>query len=387
MVERERIACLVGEDLPLRLHRELSLSQPMEKQFDILRVFWTMRARLGPRLMRFLEGRLNEVVHQEIAFPYADIIQDQVRVSNFHEEVDEGLENWIAGRVKSLEQDAGKSIQELARHVLDIVGGLDKEVKREEDDGELLSRPISPEWLKALTASYATTSIHARYDISLVLVVFLFFLADDLSQWDPGLLAEIFVVFRGISMLRFVARQPAGDNATQTAQASGPGADDEVVAKLRNMHVTASRGAKFQPTYSLVHRLANLYGLPVSSGLPVSAHRFLDHTGLLQSLSPAYATRLEVVFCERLRQLGYYDVAREVLAWLPRTPAVTYVLGRLWLDEGRYDDAGSAFEVLAGSFGKRTMPLLSAGAPLVRTIANCVEQARTLHCRARTRTL
>ena len=169
--------------------------------------------------------------------------------------------------------------------------------------------------------------------------------------------------------------------------AQGAAEEDAVVAKLRNMHVSASRGARFQPTYSLVHRLVNVYGHSSASGLRVSAHRFLDHPGLLQSRSPAYATRLEVVFCERLRQLGYYDVAREVLAWLPRTPAVTYVLGRLWLDEGRYDDAGSAFEVLAGSFGKRTMPLLSAGAPLVRTIANCVEQARTLHCRARTRTL
>ncbi|TBU50494.1 nucleoporin Nup120/160-domain-containing protein [Dichomitus squalens] len=351
IVERERIASLVGEDLPLRLRRELSSSQPMEKQFDILKILSTMRTRLGPRLMRSLEGRLQEVVRQEIAFPYADIIQDQVRVSNFHEEVDEGLESWIVGRVRSLEHDSGKSIQELARHVLDVIGGLGKEVKREEDDGELLSRPISPEWLKALTASYATTSIHARYEFSLALVVFLFFLADELPQWDPGLLAEIFVVFRGVAMLRYVARQPAGDNATPTTQASGPGPDDEVVAKLRNMHVSASRGARFQPTYSLVHWLANVYGISFSSGLPVSAHRFLDRTGLLQSLSPAYATHLEVVFCERLRQLGYYEVAREVLAWLPRTPAVTYVLGRLWLDEGRYDDAGSAFEVLAGSFG------------------------------------
>ncbi|KAI0637706.1 nucleoporin Nup120/160-domain-containing protein [Trametes polyzona] len=344
IIERERIASLAGEDLPLRLHRQLSSSQPVDGQFALLEVLWTMRTKMGPRLMLSLESRLNDVVHQEIAFPYADIIQHQVRTFAFREQVDEGLESWIVGRLQSI----GK-VQEAARFVLDIIGGFDKEVKREEEDGELLSRPISPDCLKALTASYASTSVHARYDISLALVTLLFFLADELHDWDQGVLAEIFVVFRGIAMLRYVARQPAGDNATPT-QPGAPGVEDDVVAKLRNMHVSASgRGAKFQPTYSLVHRLVNLYGH--SPGLPISAHRFLDATGLLQSLSPAHATRLEVLFCERLRRLGYREVAREVLAWLPRTPGVTYVLGRLWLDEGRYDDAASAMEILAGSFG------------------------------------
>ncbi|KAI0643699.1 nucleoporin Nup120/160-domain-containing protein [Trametes meyenii] len=351
IVERERVASLAGEDLPLRLHRQLSSSEDMDSQFALLEVLWTMRTRLGPRLMLSLEGRLNEVVHQEIAFSYADIIQDQVRVSSFREEVDEGLESWILGRLQGI----GK-IQEAARFVLDIIGGFDKEVKREEEDAELLSRPISPDWLRALTTSYVSISIHARYDIALALVTLLFFLADDLHEWDQGLLAEVFVVFRGIAMLRYVARQPAGENAASAAQgqtgAPGPGGDDEVVAQLRNMHVSASRGAKFHPAHPLVHRLVRVYGH--SQGLPISAHRFLDATGLLQSLSPAHATRLEVLFCERLRVLGYREVAREVLAWLPRTPGVTYVLARLWIDEGRYDDATSAMEILAGSFGSHS---------------------------------
>ncbi|KAL7282041.1 hypothetical protein ACG7TL_003508 [Trametes sanguinea] len=346
VIERERIASLAGEDLPLRLHRQLSSSETMDAQFALLEVLWTMRTRLGPRLLLTLEGGLIDVVQQEIAFPYADIIQDQARLSGFRDEIEEGLESWIAGRLQGIGR-----IQEAARFVLDIIGGFDKEVKREEEDAELLSRPISPDWLKALSASYASTSVHARYDISLALVTLLFFLADELHQWDQGLLAEIFVVYRGIAMLRYVARQPAGDSATPSAQAQlgVSGGDDEVVAKLRNMHVSSSRGAKFHPSHSLFHRLVNLYGH--SPGLPISAHRFLDATGLLQSLSPAHATRLEVLFCERLRLLGYREVAREVLAWLPRTPAVTYVLARLWLDEGRYDDAASALETLAGSFG------------------------------------
>ncbi|KAI0334875.1 hypothetical protein GY45DRAFT_1317953 [Cubamyces sp. BRFM 1775] len=349
IIERERIASLAGEDLPLRLHRQLSCSQPMDGQFALLEVLWTMRTKLGPRLMSDMESGMSDVVQQETAFHYADIIQDQARLTSFREQIDEGLESWIAGRLQSIGQ-----IEGAARFVLDIIGGFDKEVKREEEDSELLSRPISPDWLRALTASYASTSVHARYDIALALVTFLFFLADELPQWDQGLLAEIFVVYRGIAMLRYVARQPAGDNATPSAQAQlgAPGNDDEVVAKLRNMHVSTSRGAKFQPSHSLFHRLVDLYGH--SPGLPVSAHRFLDATGLLQSISPAHATRLEVLFCERLRLLGYREVARAVVAWLPRTPGVTYVLARLWLDEGRYDDAASAMEILAGSFGPHT---------------------------------
>ena len=346
VVERERLASLAGEDMPLRLQRQLSLSDQVEDQYAFIDMLFSMRSKIGPRLMQSLENRITGLTHEEIAFTYADIVQDQARALLLNEDVDEALGLWLTARLDKL----GK-VQERARFVLDIIGGFDKEVKREEEDGELLSRPISPEWSKALTASYVTTTIHARYDIALALVTLLFFVASDLSQWDPGLLAEIFVVFRGVAMLRFVARQPAGDNATPTVQtALGAPVEDDVVAKLRNMHVSASRGARFQPTYSLVHRLANLYGH--SSGLPVAAHRFLDATGLLQSLTPAHATRQEILFCERLRALGYREVAREVLAWLPRTPGVTYVLGRLWLDEGRYDDASSAMEILAGSFGE-----------------------------------
>ena len=354
IIERERVASLAGEDLSLRLHRQLSATQTVDHQFALLEVLWTMRSRLGPRLLRMLEDRLHEVAHQETAFPYPDIIEDQVRSTSFNEEIDETLVLWVADRLKNL-----GNIQEGARFVLDIIGGFDKEVKREEDEAELLSRPTNPEWVKALTASYVTTSIHARYDISLSLMILLLFLDGELREWDASLLAEIFVVFRGIAMLRHVARQPAGDAAAQAGHgASSGGADEDVVAQMRNMHVSSAGGvagagpSKFQPAHSLVHRLAALYGHS-HAGLPVAAHRLLDATGLLQSLSPAHATRLEVLFCERLRLLGYREVAREALAWLPRTPSVTCVQARLHLDEGRFDDAAETMEVLAGSFGER----------------------------------
>lgn len=347
VIERERIASIVEEDLPLRLHRQLTASSPLESQFSLLDILWTLRSKIGPKAMLTLEHRLIDLAHQEIAFPYADIIQDQAQRIYFRDEVDEGLENWITGRLQSV-----GNVEEATRTILDIIGGFDKAVKREEDEVELLLPTVNQEWTRALTAAYVTGSVHARYDLCLSLVTLLFFLSDDLHQWDPSLLAEIFVVFRGVAMLRYVVRQPAGDSITPSPSTDVLTTEDEdVSARLQNMHVSFPH-SHFTPTYSLVHRLVAQYGVAAGSAyLPSSAHQFLDVTGLLQSLTPAQATKLEVLFCERLRLLGYHEVSRELLAWLPRTPGVTYVLGRLWLDEGRYDDAASVLEGLAGSFG------------------------------------
>ena len=113
--------------------------------------------------------------------------------------------------------------------------------------------------------------------------------------------------------------------------------------------VVSNARPQYEGSYSLLHRLFALFGTP--SGLPAAAHNFLDATGLLAGLTPAQASKLEVLFCERLRLLGYREAARDALAWLPRTPAVNYVLLRIWLDEGRYEDAASTLESMAGCFG------------------------------------
>ena len=115
------------------------------------------------------------------------------------------------------------------------------------------------------------------------------------------------------------------------------------------MNVSTSR-IQHEPSHSLLHRLLTQFR--THGGLPTAAHRFIDATGLLQSTSPALATEFEVEFCEKLRALGYRDAARELLTWLPRTPAVSYVLSRVWLDESRYEDAAAALEILGGSFGE-----------------------------------
>lgn len=340
VVERERVAALLVEDGPIRLHRSLVDDHPaLDPQYDLLSASWMLRSKLERRGMLDLENRVVDIMHQEIAFSFADILYDQSKRSNLFEFLDEGSKSWILGRLQSID-----SLDSAARTILDVIGGFDVEVKREEDEVELLLPPPQSDWSRALTAAYITTTVSARYELCLSLVTLLFFLADELEEWDPSLLAEVFAVFRGTAILRFVARQPAGDPSV--AKDGGP--TDDVISRLRNMQVSRSR-IHATPTHSLLHRLLAQSGhTPM---LPGAAHRFLDSTGLLQSVSPAQVTKFEALFCERLRLLGFYEAAREILSWLPRTAGVTYVLGRLWLNLGRADDASFIMEKLAGSFG------------------------------------
>ena len=338
VLERERFGTVVEEDLPLHLHRFLSLSVPLTPQNSLLEIVWTLRSKLGPRAMLMLETRLIEIVHQEIAFPYADIIQDQVAKSTFREDLDDGLESWITGRLQTI-----VDIEAATRSAFDIIVDFERGVKGEDDEVELLHPQSHLEWRRALTTSYATSSIHARYELSLAMLTLLFFLSDDLTSWDPSLLSEIFAIFRGVAMLRYTSRQPAG-KASQQEQ----GADDDVISRMRHMNVSSGR-SQYAPTSSLIHRLLTQIGSATTTRS--SAHIFFDRSGLLDSETPAQATTSEILFCERLRLLGYREAARVSLASLPRTPGACYVLARLWLDESRYEDAASAFESLAGSFG------------------------------------
>jgi nuclear pore complex protein Nup160 len=344
VVERERVGALVNADLPIQIRCLLSREwSDLDSQYDLLSVVWTLCSKLGPQVMLNLENCLMDIVRQEIAFSFVDILQDQTRRLKFREAIDEGSASWIIGRLQSI-----TDIDTATRTVLDVIGGFDMEIKREEDEVELLLPPHS-NWSRALTGAYISKTIEARYDLSLSLVTLLFFLSDELSEWDPALLAEVFAVFRGVAMLRFVARQPAGPPSDMSAVSNDHLTPDDVVLRMRNMNVSHSK-TLITPTYSLVHRLLAQAG--DTHGLPGAAHRFLDATGLLQSISPAHATKFEIIFCERLRQLGFYGATRELLSWLPRTPGGSYVLARLWLNVGRADDAAHLMEKLAASFGK-----------------------------------
>ncbi|KAF8165109.1 nucleoporin Nup120/160-domain-containing protein [Crassisporium funariophilum] len=339
VVERERVGTLVVEDVPTCLRRMLERDQPLHQQYNLLAIIWESRSKLGPRMMSSLEDRAIDIMHQEIAFPFAEILHDQARRIQFKDGLEEGVVDWVVGRLHSCDIDAATRI------ALDSIGGFEMAIKREETDPQLLTFTPASEWLRSQAASYTATTIEARYDLCLCLIILLFFLSEELGEWDASLLAEVFAVFRGVAMLRFVSRQPAeAHGASDRLIISSP---DDVAVQMRNMNVSNS---KFQaPSSSLIQLL--IPQPSATDAISSTAHNFLDSTGLLQSLSPAHATKYEIMFCDRLRSLGFCDVARELLSWLPRTPATTFLQSQVWLKLGRVDDASQLLENLAGCFG------------------------------------
>jgi len=343
IAERERTGALAVEDLPLRLHRHLRADLGAEAQFAICEIAWNLRTYIGPRALRALEDRVVDLTQQEIAFPFADIIADTAARSAFRDLLDDGAESWLVGRLQSV-----TDVESSTRLVLDLVGGFDRAVKMEEDEVELLLPQHVSVHTRLLTAAYAAHSVQARYDFILALIALLFFVAEDLEDWDPSLLTEVFAVFRGVAILRYAAEQPAFDTAPFAVVDDA----DEVAARLRTLGMSRSAPIASAPTPALFPCLLEQIGGPaVDAPLAVAAHAFLDISGLLQATSTAHAARLEVLWCERLRSLGFLDTARETLEWLPRSPAVMYVWARLWLDVGRDADAAEAMDCLAGSFG------------------------------------
>ena len=151
-------------------------------------------------------------------------------------------------------------------------------------------------------------------------------------------------------MYRYLCRQPAGDlEGTQPQAQETMTPTDDVVSRMSSLHV--SRGVKNPaPTYSLAHTL--LSDLTHPSLIPSAAHYFLDQLGLLSGETPATTTKSEALLCEKLRLAGYRESTRYLLTWLPKTPAVSYILGRLWVDVGRADEAVLLLQGVAGSFGK-----------------------------------
>ncbi|KAJ8523440.1 hypothetical protein ONZ45_g87 [Pleurotus djamor] len=346
IVERERVGLMTQEDLSLSLRRTLSEGKRLEGAHHVLLdLLWTIWAKLDPQSRLNLESWIVDSIQQENAFAWADLIQDQVERGSFVDDLDEGFNSWVFGRLQAV-QDFTTAV----RTVLDVVSEFDAAVKPEmEDESIPLYRPYS-DWSTALMAEYTRTTVQARYEFCLSLISLLFLLADDLSQWDPSLLAEIFAVFRGIAMLRYVSRQPAAEPIPVKHTEDATGAD-EVIARMREMQVSRSR-ALVHPTRSLVHRL--IAQDSKGSDIRPAVHRFCTELGLFEASSTSHATKFDVLLCERLRLLKCYTVAHDILSWLPRTPGIVYVLSRLFLDMGRADDASYLLEKIAGCFGPQS---------------------------------
>lgn len=340
VVERERIGYVTLEDTALTLQRQLAGGEELGDEHELLDVLWSLKAKMGVSMVADLEHHVVEIVRQEVAFPLADIFRDQAKSSRVAEALEEdGVSAWIYGRLQRV-ANPGEAMHTL----LDVVGAFEGEVKQEEEEVSALMLPPRCNWQSALTASYVCASINARYEIALCLVLYALFAAEELPQWDPTLLEEVFALFRGVAMLRAAARLSVSEGPTRQDSYHG----DEMVNRLRNLHVS-HLDASSMPIQSLIYQLVSQ--TRDNSRFSVSALRFLDSIGLLRSISCSHATIFEVSFCERLSLLGHNEIMRTMLDWLPRTPAVIYLRARQLLSVGRAEDAACLLQKVAGVFG------------------------------------
>ena len=340
IIEREHIGFLVAEDASIRLQR-YALYTPIDlnSRYDILPIMFKLRSEVGPQIVSTVKDCIVDILHQEISFDCSDIFQDQARRVGIRESLTEVSLEWFTRRLHGVgDLEAG------VVGVIHAIGRFDPDVKLEEPNDPSTPPIVESSSLSTeLAIAYLVSAISARYDLCLSLFTLLFFIADDLSTWSPAILGEVLAIFRGISMLRQTVSQPIGSyDGQDTEQADS----EDVVRRMQNLNLS-SIGLTYRT--SLIRSF-----LPQSSNshFSVVAHRFLDSVGLLQSVSPSDVTTHEVLFCEKVRLLGLLDVARDLLAWLPRTPATTFVLATIWLQLGRPADSAVLLEKLASSFGK-----------------------------------
>ena len=330
------------QDGAMWTHRCMSNYWPAEPAQQLLSICFELLPKVSSQVVQRIENEILNVINQEISFPLSDIIveaSNRVFTSN---DMVEGLESWVSTKLRSID-----NLDHEIRSALDVIGGMDKIVKQEENEVELIIPPASTEWSRAIITSFIAETVEARYKLSLALAVLIFHV-ENLSDFDPALLAEVFAVIRGVLMFRFLASQAAGDLGGRRPTSQDTSADD-VVARLNSMHVSRD-GTNPDPTYSLIHVLLSQFHHP--NVLPSAAHYFLDSVGVMATESLTLATKSEVFLCENLRHHGYREACRQLLEWLPRTGAVCYVRGRLWVDVGREEEAALLLGSIAANFGK-----------------------------------
>ena len=84
----------------------------------------------------------------------------------------------------------------------------------------------------------------------------------------------------------------------------------------------------------------------------------MQKAGFLHREDITQVSKDEIRLCKELRKLGYKESCSYLLSCLPRTPAVCYVTGRLWIDSQRGEEAMQLLQSVAGNFGMDIFLLL-----------------------------
>lgn len=357
LLERERVGCLAPSDKPLEVWAGLS-DESIAVGHPILEAGWAVRQKLSNAEVHARESQFEIMVCQERGYSYAETLEHCI--VSLEEPRQELTESALQQLV---------DITDLGDHfelILDVVTSTQGDVKVEEVEDETRSalsppsssHPLAIRWSRGITVSYVHASIEARYDLCLTVVLLLFHIGKRRDELSSVLLARIFATFRNLIILRYLAWQPAGD--PDGAQPTDP--DQAVLRGFQNLAVSSFPAMKMArtllPTYSLNYRLMEETD-PPETPLPQAALAHLALMNLLSSQDAAEVTQHEVSLCKWLLDLGFRDVALEVIGRLPRSPGITYVHGLILVQIGRTDDGTSLLRRVGANFGETPKLLLN----------------------------
>ncbi|KAG8960780.1 hypothetical protein FRC03_006142 [Tulasnella sp. 419] len=362
VLERERLGVVATDDAPLKLYKTMNGIIPPSARKDsasiIFETAWTLFNNLTTAQKHPIEANILTFTKEKPAFSYTDVAADIAR-RLLLPQIPENIAHFISTRVGSF-QDLGDALNDS----IDAILTLTDEVKLEhveEDDGRLLLRGGSAasdfaekwdnsDWLKGLTAGYISASVSARYQLALILLFLLMFIADQHPDQlhTEGPIRSAVAAFHGAAMMRHITLQTAGDPGGNQLELTN---EDEFLAQLQGMRMNSAGPPSTISTitYSLLHVLIerNKHVFKLAE----SAHDFLRLNGLLRSHTDVdHPLLAEVKLIAKVRNLGYLDFAREVAEWVPTSPGVAYALARVRLDSGRFDEAATLFQRVANSF-------------------------------------
>ncbi|KZT55332.1 hypothetical protein CALCODRAFT_484882 [Calocera cornea HHB12733] len=283
---------------------------------------------------------------------YADFV-DEV-LATIRAPLEESVEDVCVGIYEGTVQPELRTRKKALLGSLQALNGLDDAVKaalQSLTNTIAEHQPDEDEDQSESVTSYICNLVKSRYDISLEILALLSFIASETPESvedATGLLADTLVVVHGLSTLWHICQQP-GSNAPK--RAGSVGLEEDFAARFGRLQVAMSEaGTSMQKDSDdfLIHSL--LPETPQGADTRTVALAFIDSTGLLTPRREITALAGDVKLLNELRLQGHHSLVAEVAGWYPRSPAISFVLGRAMLDLKQGEEAANVLEGIASVF-------------------------------------
>lgn len=236
----------------------------------------------------------------------------------------------------------------------------------------LVSKRTAPpsDLASALLTDAVAVSIEARYRLVGGLATLLLFICGDSTASgllpDPASLTSgTLATLHTLASLRWVAQQAAAPLPPPPSSA-----DDSILERFDSLNVTRDVDSPDAPTvasFSLLNGLLRdpAYSPPLSLSSPLASSltggvsTFLDRTGLIIHKRLVVDSPGDVRFAKGLQERGLPDLALEFAELYPKGTGMLYVMGKAYVDLGRWEEAVKAFERAAPALCAFLPPFLS----------------------------